>query len=299
MVELLILGSSISSHLGRMVAAPPLDVARTDAPTSQPAAGPAAPSVDSYYAVADGKHGVELLGSLHQLASKQTVEHSYVEARQLLFASVEDPADQDVITELYSGREVPNIDGLEAATDAHLNAEHIWPQSQGARDVAKTDLHHLRAADAALNNMRSNLPFGEAKAITWSSPEVKGVDELSVIGTDADGNQVFMPRESVRGDIARDQLYFFTRYHPIAAGGSDARSGKYLLDNFQISLPTLLEWHAKDPVDDAERSRNEAIFHLQGNRNPYVDRPDLVKQVGFDSPALQKAIKGAVASAPR
>ena len=35
-----------------------------------------------------------------------------------------------------------------------------------------------------------------------------------------------------------------------------------------------------DPVDAAERARNNAIFQAQGNRNPYIDHPEFVDAVG-------------------
>jgi deoxyribonuclease-1 len=36
----------------------------------------------------------------------------------------------------------------------------------------------------------------------------------------------------------------------------------------------LLDWHRSDPPDGHERWRNDRIEVLQGNRNPYIDRPE-------------------------
>ncbi|HBY65910.1 MAG TPA: hypothetical protein DEG42_05995 [Acholeplasmataceae bacterium] len=41
-------------------------------------------------------------------------------------------------------------------------------------------------------------------------------------------------------------------------------------------LSLLLEWHKEDPVDDFERNRNQKIFEAQGNRNPFIDKPEYV-----------------------
>ena len=41
-------------------------------------------------------------------------------------------------------------------------------------------------------------------------------------------------------------------------------------------LSTLFQWHVLDPVDAAERTRNEGVYGYQANRNPFVDRPEFV-----------------------
>jgi len=41
----------------------------------------------------------------------------------------------------------------------------------------------------------------------------------------------------------------------------------------------LREWHAKYPVTQEEKDRNEKVCGYQGNRNPFVDRPDFVDKI--------------------
>lgn len=44
-------------------------------------------------------------------------------------------------------------------------------------------------------------------------------------------------------------------------------------------LATLLEWHNKFTLTAFETRRNDIVFGIQGNRNPFVDFPDWVQKV--------------------
>ncbi len=44
-------------------------------------------------------------------------------------------------------------------------------------------------------------------------------------------------------------------------------------------LDLLISWHTSDPVDQKELDRNEAIFAIQGNRNPFIDHPEYVANI--------------------
>ena len=41
----------------------------------------------------------------------------------------------------------------------------------------------------------------------------------------------------------------------------------------------LRKWNEQDPVDDAEMARNDAIEKLQGDRNPFIDYPNLAQDI--------------------
>ena len=66
----------------------------------------------------------------------------------------------------------------------------------------------------------------------------------------------------MRGDIARAMLYMEHRHG---------------LTLSQRTRAQLLRWHRDDPPSDEERRRNDAIERIQGNRNPYIDDPGLVR----------------------
>jgi hypothetical protein len=78
-------------------------------------------------------------------------------------------------------------------------------------------------------------------------------------------NTSFEPREDHKGNVARAVYYFYTMY-PSKAGNISRIADK----------DTLFKWHTDDPVDTAERIRNDRIEARQGNRNPYIDYPSLV-----------------------
>jgi endonuclease I len=43
-----------------------------------------------------------------------------------------------------------------------------------------------------------------------------------------------------------------------------------------------------DPVDAAERERNERVWQVQGNRNPFIDEPSFVARAAFDQMDLSR-----------
>ena len=54
------------------------------------------------------------------------------------------------------------------------------------------------------------------------------------------------------------------------------KSSKEDFDGRYGKLSTLLKWHTLDPVDKAEKLRNERVYEIQKNRNPFIDNPEWV-----------------------
>lgn len=239
----------------------------------RPVAAQASDPLADYYAAAQGKEGAALLNSLGDIVKKGHRDLGYARARDAMFGDVDDVKGNNNVADIYSGRVEKNVDGRKSAFSHGLNAEHTWPQSQGATGIAQSDLHQLMPSDIDYNGRRGHLPYGEVKNVEFSTPHVQGVEGVSRLGTDAQGTRVWEALPGVRGDIARGLLYFYTRYN-------NDRPGDYTTQPFQYELGTLLKWDKEDPVDAGERERNERIFKVQGNRNPYVDHPEFVGAVG-------------------
>jgi endonuclease I len=228
-----------------------------------------------YYAAAEGLAGAALLAALHEIVREHRA-FDYTTARDSLYAVVDDFDDDDVLEELYTGRRAAGVSTRAGAAAADLNTEHLWPRSRGAEIEydAGTDLHHLLTADETANGQRSNHPFGEvAGTVLWLGPLTPDGTERSRLGYAADGRVVFEPRPSRRGDVARALLYFHVRY-------SAERTPTFSLANFNAEEATLLRWAQADPPDDAERRRHERVYRVQRNRNPFIDRPELLAAIG-------------------
>ena len=156
------------------------------------------------------------------------------------------------------------------------NREHVWPQDLGgfSKSGPGSDLHHIRPTENKTNNNRSNLKYGEVTGGKTSIGNLSG----DVGGTYGGG--YFEPLDNVKGDVARICLYVYVRW---------GQSGSYDCGNLTkvfSDIPTLLRWCEMDPVDTWEMGRNEVVYGIQGNRNVFIDYPELAWLVlGYDIPA--------------
>lgn len=92
---------------------------------------------------------------------------------------------------------------------------------------------------------------------------------------------VYMPPKGYEGDFARVIMYMATIYPAERWSGQGVNfftDSQYpTLNGYSKNL--LLQWHELDPVSDVERLRNNEISSVQGNRNPFVDYPQLVDYI--------------------
>ena len=165
-----------------------------------------------------------------------------------------------------------------------INAEHTVPQSWfGSAEPMRSDVHHLFPTHGSVNSARSNYPFNEINdnsTTTWYGTTSSGSYTTSSsipsnLNSYSERNgSIFEPREDHKGNLARAIFYFYTMY-PTQAG-----SITNIVSNGDLDV--LYQWHLQDPVDATEVTRNDRCEQRQGNRNPYVDYPNLVAQAwGF------------------
>jgi endonuclease I len=235
-----------------------------------------------YYDAAGGLSGPPLRAALYEIING----HSVLDYSNLWQAfGLTDRKPDDTVWDIYS--DVPG--GTPAYTFSFVvdqcgtyqgegdcfNREHTFPQSwYNDLPPMNSDLFHVYPTDAWVNQQRGNLAFGTVGSVNWTS--TNGGKRGSCNWPGCSGT-VFEPINAYKGDIARSYFYMLTRYLPQAPNWtSPMLSGGEFLPWVESML---LAWHELDPVSPKEVQRNNTIYLLQGNRNPYIDRPDLVPAI--------------------
>ena len=236
---------------------------------------------NSYYKNIDGINSKNLKEKLHDLIDGNKVlpytSSSSIDVWDALDKTDEDPNNPNNVILIYTGRsQAKSYKDHGQNDDNSWNREHVWAKSRGfggspnTSKPASTDIHHLRPVDRSVNSDRSNKYFDdsgsqhkEATACYYTS-------------------STWEPRDAVKGDVARMMFYMAVRYE-----GENGNPDLELNDKIPSSytqpfigrLTTLKEWHKQDPVDAFEKKRNQTIFDIQGNRNPFIDHPELVEYI--------------------
>ena len=238
-----------------------------------------------YYAAAENKSGEELRTVLYNIIKTHT-SVSYSELWQSFYTTDVRP-DNGKVWDIYSDRpggtpayyftfgsdQCGNYSG---EGDCY-NREHSVPKSWFGGSVAPmyTDLFHLYPTDGFVNSKRSNLPIGTVTNATWTSTNGSKVGTSNISGY---SGQVFEPIDSFKGDFARTYFYMATCY-------KDKNLGVETQSNFSggdlkpWAKTLLLQWAALDPVSQKEIDRNNAVYQIQHNRNPFIDYPELAEKV--------------------
>ncbi len=178
--------------------------------------------------------------------------------------------------DMYSYNNVTVASGHPGMNIEHSVANSWWG---GTKNDAYKDLFHLNPSNSDANSRKSNYPLGEVSNVTWTNGAT--IVGSPVAGQGGGNGYVYEPCDEYKGDFARVFMYMFTVYDDInwdsAKGWMFDKSNVDIFKPWAIQL--LLKWHRQDPVSAKEIARNEAIYKIQGNRNPYIDSPELAEYV--------------------
>jgi endonuclease I len=232
-----------------------------------------------YYDNAIGREGAALHQALHVIIDNHT-SISYTELWTAFQQTDAKPNGKvwDMYSDVPSGNPAYEFSfssdqcGNYSGEGDCYNREHSFPESwyndMGA--PMKSDLFHLYPTDGYVNGRRSNHPMGEVGSVTWQSTNGSKVGTSNY--PNYSGFTVFEPIDEYKGDFARSFFYIATRYY----GQDNGWSENEMFDGANIkeaAIFMLLDWHETDPVSDKEINRNNQVYLIQGNRNPFIDHP--------------------------
>lgn len=237
-----------------------------------------------YYSTADNLSGIALKLALHEIIDNHTVvpyndlighfRKTDVKNDSLVWDMYSDqPGGTAPYVYIYGkGQECGNYN---SEADCY-NREHSFPKSWfNDASPMVSDLFHIYPTDGYVNNRRANYPFGETNSPTWTSMNGSKVGPSSWPGY---SGIVFEPIDSYKGDFARTLFYMAVRYYGEDAGwpGSDMVNGA---EPKSWAVNMLLAWNQEDPVSDKEVTRNNEVFKIQKNRNPFIDNSGFAQKI--------------------
>ena len=247
----------------------------------------AAPS--TYYNSALGKSDQQLMTSLHQIINGHyRVYYKYLWSR---FQTTD--CSNNIIIDRYSDTQFTYQTGqcgtYSGVGDCY-NREHSVPQSWWGGTTSNTeeadtmysDLYHIYPVDGWVNAERGNYPFGDC-----ANGSARGTGKLGTCTHSGYTGKVFEVADEYKGDFARTYFYMVVRYMD-RVGSWTSGLGNVVFNNTSYkhltpwAISQLLEWHRNDPVSALETTRNDAVYGIQHNRNPFIDHPELAEFIWGD-----------------
>ena len=236
----------------------------------------------NYYNNALGKNDEALMNALRSIIRP----HTQLSYNALWNAfKVTDTDAQGYIIDMYSNcRYRPDQHGgSSSAVGGGFNREHSFPKSWFDDDYPMyTDLFHLYPTDIKVNSQRSNYPFGVcADGTRLVNGSYHGKGKLGKSTYPGYSGTVFEPDDEYKGDFARTYFYMVTCYKNELPSWPGSPQLNYSANKYKAfstwTINMLMEWTRLDPVSEKEIKRNDAVYGLQGNRNPFIDHPELAE----------------------
>ena len=233
-----------------------------------------------YYAPLKGKKGAALKTAVHEIIKNADVlDYGSGSGRTWEGFYTTDQAADGMVIDRYSNDK--RYFGSKGSAVSGMNIEHSFPKSWwgGSTVQAYKDLYNLMPCEQKINSSKSNYPMGKVTT-------VKTDNGCTRIGTGHNGYQLWEPADQWKGDFARGYMYMATAYQNYTWSGEQ---GLQILE--KGDYPTLkewaytlyIEWARTDKVTADEVKRNNEVSKIQGNRNPFVDFPNLMEYIWGDS----------------
>ncbi len=236
----------------------------------------AATTIEQYYSgLNTSLTGDAFQDELEELiTSTHTYNPSYDNLREVFQTTDADPNKSGNIILFYTGTSV----AFNGSFNSGVNREHVWPKDGGDAFPAETqtgsDAHHLRPANQQLNSTRGSNSFGEVAQTSTNIVKEAGSTSYANLCYQAGG--LFYPGEGYRGATARILMYVQTRWGStynltfVDSAGKCKTIGK---------ISDLIKWHIEEPPTAEEIRRNDAVYAIQGNRNPFIDHPEYAEMI--------------------
>ena len=251
-------------------------------------------SGSGYYGSVDTSNAQSLRTTLHD-AIKDHTRYPYTSTStdtwDILEFADQDPMNAGRIVDIYKNASYQKYGG----GNTEYNREHSWPKSygftnDGSGNYPYTDTHMLFLSDSGYNSARGNKPYDDcaSSCLIYQTDATNGTGG-GVNDVNKASSNYWQTWDERKGDVARALMYMDVRYEGGVHGVTGAAEPDLVLTDdpnliqsssanesiaYMGLLSTILQWHQQDPVDEAERLRNEAVYSYQGNRNPFVDHPE-------------------------
>lgn len=259
-----------------------------------------------YYKAANGKKGEELKTALCGIIYNRNEGGSLKNAYDALWTHFRttDARPNGSVWDMYSNKVefefgTHQDKGSGNGEGQFYNREHSFPNSWfGAKVMPMyTDLHHMYPTDKFVNGKRSNHPFGENNGESYKSEN--NFSKLGRCTLEGYTGTVFEPNDEYKGDFARTYFYMVTCYEEklpdwyenYGVNNKNDETKKAVMATLdgntypglsEWQLKMLMKWAKNDPVSEKEKNRNNAVYDIQENRNPFIDYPGLEEYIWGD-----------------
>jgi endonuclease I len=238
------------------------------------------PATADPYAALNRLEGAALKRAASGLAARGHKPLGYRELWEVLKEADRHPSRPGHVIGVYSRAAIPTpcAEGkARSGCEQTWNREHVWPKSKvfPRRDQwAHTDAHHIAAESVRCNSLRGNRDLGVGGKLHLECASRRGTGAAAT----------WEPSDAAKGQVARMLMYVAVRYEGDPLGDQTpnlelvsraTRDGEPQLGD----LCVLLRWHQAFPVTAQERDRHAVVVRFQGNRNPFVDQPDLALRI--------------------